>query len=204
VATSFPGLNNTGGPAEGAGGPVGAFYLDTTKYANGVHQIHWVATDNEGATDGIGSRFFNIVNTGSTTVANAGAQSIDLGRTDSYESIMNLPMRFEPMRVKKGFILKAEPEVIPPDNYGTIHIDMREVERIELDLGNAKAIKGYQLVGEELRPLPVGSTLDSRKGTFAWMAGPGFLGEHELAFILKDAFGTIRRIPIHVTIKPKI
>jgi len=64
VATAFPGLNNTGGPGAGEGGPVGAFFLDTTTYANGVHTIYWVATDDAGAADGIGSRYFNIVNVG--------------------------------------------------------------------------------------------------------------------------------------------
>jgi hypothetical protein len=63
VSTAFPGLNNTGAP--GAGGPVGAYLLDTTKYANGVHTIQWVATDDAGAADGIGSRYFKVVNTGS-------------------------------------------------------------------------------------------------------------------------------------------
>ncbi len=58
VSGAFPGLNNTGAP--GAGGPVGLFYLDTTKYANGVHTIAWVATDDRSAADGIGSRYFII------------------------------------------------------------------------------------------------------------------------------------------------
>ena len=62
VSNNFPGLNNTGGP--GAGRPVGAFYLDTTGFANGVHTIWWIAYDDEGQGDGIGSRYFTINNTG--------------------------------------------------------------------------------------------------------------------------------------------
>ena len=62
VATAFPGLNNSNGP-------VGAFYLDTTKYAYGVHTIFWIATDNEGAADGIGSRYFNIAAPAQTLVS---------------------------------------------------------------------------------------------------------------------------------------
>jgi len=57
VATAFPGLNNSSGP-------VGAFFLNTAAYANGVHTIYWIATDDAGAADGIGSRYFNIVNVG--------------------------------------------------------------------------------------------------------------------------------------------
>jgi len=62
IALQFPGFLNTGAPD--AGGPVGYYYLDTTAYANGVHSIHWVATDDGGRIDGIGSRYFSIENTG--------------------------------------------------------------------------------------------------------------------------------------------
>jgi hypothetical protein len=41
---------------------VGAFSIDTTQYANGVHAIFWVVSDSTGAQDGIGSRFFTIAN----------------------------------------------------------------------------------------------------------------------------------------------
>jgi parallel beta-helix repeat protein len=57
IATLFPGYANSNGA-------VGYFYLDTTSYENGVHTIQWTATDNDGNTDGIGSRYFTIQNTG--------------------------------------------------------------------------------------------------------------------------------------------
>ncbi len=43
--------------------------------------------------------------------------------------------------------------------------------------------EGYLIVGEELRPLPVGSTLDAAAGIFAWMPGPGFIGEYRMVFV---------------------
>jgi uncharacterized repeat protein (TIGR01451 family) len=55
VATLFPGYANTAGP-------VGYFSFDSTGLANGLHTIFWVATDNNGHTDGIGSRFFWVLN----------------------------------------------------------------------------------------------------------------------------------------------
>ena len=55
IATLFPGLNNTNGA-------VGFRGLDTTALANGSHTIAWVVTDNQGAADGIGSRFFTVSN----------------------------------------------------------------------------------------------------------------------------------------------
>ncbi len=55
VASAFPGRANSGGP-------VGYFVLDTTKLSNGVHTIQWVVFDSAGHGDGIGSRFFNVLN----------------------------------------------------------------------------------------------------------------------------------------------
>jgi hypothetical protein len=64
VAGLFPGYANSNGAA-------GSFYLDTTAYENGVHTIQWTATDNAGNTDGIGSRYFYIQNTGGSAASGA-------------------------------------------------------------------------------------------------------------------------------------
>ncbi len=61
IATLFPGYANSNGA-------IGYFYLDTTKYTNGLHTIQWTATDNAGNTDGIGSRYFTIQNEGADNV----------------------------------------------------------------------------------------------------------------------------------------
>jgi hypothetical protein len=55
IATLFPGYNNTNGA-------IGVFTIDTTTLSNGVHTIFWVASDNQGRTDGIGSRYFSVLN----------------------------------------------------------------------------------------------------------------------------------------------
>jgi hypothetical protein len=57
IATLFPGYAN----ASGAGGHL---TVDTTAFPNGLHTIMWTATDSGGNTDGIGSRYFNIQNSG--------------------------------------------------------------------------------------------------------------------------------------------
>jgi len=36
--------------------------IDTTKLSNGLHSIVWIATDNEGHSEGIGSRYFYVKN----------------------------------------------------------------------------------------------------------------------------------------------
>jgi hypothetical protein len=55
IATLFPGYANSNGA-------VGYYYIDTTALANGIHTIEWVATDNQGRADGIGSRYFWVAN----------------------------------------------------------------------------------------------------------------------------------------------
>ena len=55
IANLFPGYANSAGA-------VGFFHLNTTTLANGVHTIFWVATDDAVRTDGIGSRFFTVLN----------------------------------------------------------------------------------------------------------------------------------------------
>lgn len=55
IAGLFPGFPNSNGA-------IGYFVLDTTTLANGVHTIAWIVHDSTGATAGIGSRFFTVVN----------------------------------------------------------------------------------------------------------------------------------------------
>jgi hypothetical protein len=66
VDQDFPSLANSGSTncalSGGSPGPVGYYYLDTTKLANGLHTIAWVVTDSAGNASGIGSRYFNVQN----------------------------------------------------------------------------------------------------------------------------------------------
>ncbi len=202
----FPGLEQHGRAGSG-GGPVGAFFLDTTGYANGVHTIWWIAYDNDGQGDGIGSRYFSIANTGGSQEPARAAQEA----ADTEPS--SLPVSFSPVLVKTGYDLIADFLPRYPDAKGVIRIEIPEVNRVEIELGegaDAAAFKpgrarfsGRMVVGKELRPLPIGSTLDSRTGRFSWMPGPGFLGDYRLLFI-QDGEGIRRGMTVVVRIRPKL
>ena len=227
VADAFPGLNNTDGA-------VGAYFLNTTAYPDGVHTIFWIATDDAGQADGIGSRYCTFMAGVGGEIKNAtslrrgegssgpGTEIAGMGKIGdmaldvssralrgisftfaTVKDILTLPLSFDPLSIKRGFNLAAPPEPLIPDRSGSIQIEMREVDRIEIDFGKGPAYRGYVLVGDELRPLPIGSTLDRAKGIFSWLAGPGFLGAYEFVFIREDGFGIAERIPIKVTIRPK-
>jgi len=197
IATLFPGYANSSGA-------VGAFYLDTTTYTNGVHTIAWSVKDDAGNSDGIGSRFFNINNTGgSGFVQGISSRTENLRIHDDVENVLGMPVNFNALRFRRGFRRAVEPEAAVPDPYGVTEVLIEEVERVEIEIGKGSGFRGYMIVGKELRALPIGSTLDSEKGVFYWQPGPGFIGEYNLVFVGIDEFGMERKTQVKVRIRPK-
>jgi len=176
MAELFPGLNNSGGA-------VGYFVLDTTKYANGVHTIAWSVEDDAGNADGIGSRYFQVRNattgSGLETAAPRFKAPVDLE---------NAEIEKQPVRFKKGFDLNRDMETAFVSEEGISRITIRQLERVEADLGVSPGgnIAGYLLVGGAYRPLPIGSTLDAGNGIFYWQPGPGFVGTYSFIFVKED------------------
>src|SRR5262249_21170438 len=94
----------------------------------------------------------------------------------------------------RGFDPNRLPETISANQNGEYSIGMEQLGRIELNVG---AVEGYQLVGGQHRPLPVGSSIED--GIFYWQAGLGFLGDFHL--FLQRADSTL--VSVKVTIVPK-
>jgi len=192
IATLFPDNANSDGA-------VGYFPLDTTTYHDGVHTIYWTATDNEGRTDGIGSRYFTIQN------PNGGRTNAASHRIENFR---DLPIdKSMPVTLKKVFSKGLEPQEIYPDNEGLIKLEMKELGLIKLNLSHnitgVSQISGYMVVGNQLHSLPIGSTLDAEKGIFYWHAGPGFFGRYHFVFIEKGQDGQLNRKNVMVNIVPK-
>ncbi len=183
IASLFPGYANSNGA-------IGYFYLDTRAYENGVHTIQWTADDSAGNTDGIGSRYFTIQNTG----ASMAQEKFNVAPS-------RIPIDYpRPVWIKRGYGRNTTPQTISPGEKGIIFIDIKELERIEIDLGepgDSKFYTGYHMVGNCLMPLPIGSTLDSERNVFYWQPGPGFSGEFRLVFL-----GSVNRKIINIKIKP--
>jgi hypothetical protein len=180
IASLFPGYNNSDGA-------VGYYYLDTTEYANGVHTIAWTVTDNAGNADGIGSRYFTIVNTTSPD------GMLSAAGFDGYSDIRQAPISGNPVYVRTGFSDNTPAVAFYPDQDGVITIQVRECERIEIRLNDNPAVHvagyGNLEVGGQLRSFPVGSTLNRSEAIFAWQPGPGFLGEYRFVFGLQSDDG---------------
>jgi hypothetical protein len=215
IASLFPGYANSNGAA-------GYFYLDTTGYANGVHTIQWTAQDNAGNIDGIGSRYFTIQNSGGAS----GQQSLVTGHWSlENKELSEIPINyFEPIRVKKAYNRNSEPQEIYPDDSGVLNIQIRELERVEIHLDRtawrrAQSAElnvetnletgtleqnwiGFQVIGNQLRALPVGATLDIERGIFYWQPGVGFVGDYEFVFVSTEEINR-RKARTRVKILPK-
>jgi len=131
----------------------------------------------------------------------------------SLESVLDLPPAAPMIRMKRGFATDAPLESLTRSEEGLFSVEARETDRLELSLGTLpdsmkramRAVRyaGYLVAGEELRPLPIGSTLEPVTGNFSWMLGPGFIGDYDLMFVEKDAYGSARTFKVRVTVKPK-
>jgi hypothetical protein len=201
IAGLFPGYANSNG--------AWAYLdIDTTTYANGLHTIAWSVTDSAGRTDGVGSRYFSIQNTGATSNSSAAQHTMGCLPTGSMLSPNLLSPKsidlssHHPIKFKTGYSKNIKPQEVYPDEEGNLHFEIKELERIEIQL-NKNINSGYQVVGNEFRPLPVGARLDPEKGIFCWQLGAGFLGNYELVFLGKQETGNPFIMRIHLEINPK-
>ncbi|MGD2093337.1 MAG: hypothetical protein PVH61_44665, partial [Candidatus Aminicenantes bacterium] len=124
--------------------------------------------------------------------------------------ISQIPIDYSmPVKVVKGYNQNIEPQIIYPDGSGDINIEIKELERVEVHFNRVPSPRGlsegkrglaplpnnsesstgftfgFQIIGNRLAALPIGSFLDSKNGIFFWQPGPGYLGDHKLVFIEK-------------------
>ena len=198
IVAMFPGFANSNGA-------LGKFYLDTTSFQNGIHTLYWSVSDNAGNIEGIGSRYFSILNTNSNSDMSASDNSV----TDNISRLLNeeLPGLIPGPRsvvVKKRYNDEINPEEIYPDEEGLIQIQSRELERLVIILKDIESssgyFTGYLVIGNEQKPLPIGSTLDGERGIFYWQPGPGFIGNYRFIFIEQAETGPINQKEVIINI----
>jgi hypothetical protein len=221
IAALFPGYANSDGAHA-------YFDIDTTGYSNGVHTIAWSARDSAGNEDGIGSRYFSIQNSSSHSTGSMVHSSAGRGNPlwmpgsggipipDGMPDLSNTSVDdSSSVMVKRGYNPHAEPVEFYPSDNGRISVEIRELERIELMVRARHAVPqrgkntrtdvyvGYQMVGGQLRLLPIGSTFDSERGVFYWQPGPGFVGMYRFVFSYTDKDGRWAKRHITINIAPK-
>jgi alpha-tubulin suppressor-like RCC1 family protein len=187
---------------------IGAFEIDTTALANGLHTIAWGVLDSAGRPEGIGSRFFTVLNStaADSSVAadrtnSADAESLAvlseapaIARGDA-RSIRSLPTSSSSVLARTGFDLGRPLETASRGEDGVLRLLLAELGRLELQMGPVEA--GHLVANGTLRDLPPGSRLDTTTGEFTWMPGPGYLGTYQLAFVRRS-----EQVRVEVTIRP--
>ena len=194
----------------GLGTALGVFGFNTLAYNNGVHTIVWVVTDNAGVGAGVGSRYFNVFNSGGAlteSVASAMRPAgPDLGRR--LEELGGREVTTS-VGVREGFGLTTPLRQAALGIDGIRRVSTAERDRVEIRLtGNRSASSaadyaGYLVVDGELRELPVGSSFDPSHGAFYWQPGLGFVGNYDLLFVRTGQDGARERIPVRVTLQER-
>ncbi len=164
---------------------IGAYTFNTASLSNGLHTIAWSVTDSAGRTEGIGSRFFNVLN---------GSPDAPL-RLNPPATLANAAPATAGVFVRSGFDLAEAWRPLAAKDDKTFAVRLQELGRLELWLG-LPVDAGYVVANGTLRPLPVGSSL--REMRFAWMPPAGYVGSYKLVFVRGS-----ERITVTVTIAPK-
>ena len=172
IATVFPGFANSNGA-------IGFTYIDATKLSNGLHTISWNVWDNELRGNGIGSRFFYVLNSPDTPAI---SQPPEPGTTET--SIAS----------SSDTQFGQASDQAPPFTDDTISMQVEEMDLIQLPVG---ATSGYLVANGQKQPLPTGSTLQD--GVFYWQLAPVFLGEYDMVF---ERLGS-RTTHLRVLVNPK-
>ena len=217
IAALFPDYANSSGA-------LAYRQIDTTAYESGLHTIQWTAVDNAGNTDGIGSRYFTVIQntghdwqsegqigeSGTAEIINRGVNHIPVGRNwHDQEDLQAIPLELSiPVKVQTGYAgedSNEKPLELLPDETGALQVVIPQDERVVIDL-NLPGVgihSGYLEVGEKLRALPPGSILDREKGIFYWQPGPASYRKYALVFVSGDNPGEVVRRYIIVKIVPK-
>jgi hypothetical protein len=214
IAGLFPGRNNSSGA-------VGFFTIDTTTLANGVHTISWGVSDDGGNAEGIGSRYFTVLNGAavssltverSSSVESAMGQALEVRQSsstgdasgESVASLESVTVSQTPVYMRTGFDQSAPLNMVDADARGARHVSAAQVTRFQLTLGSPASggderYEGYVVANGVLQDLPAGAFLDSKAGEFFWQPGVGFAGVYDMVFI-RISGDTRVRIPVKVHI----
>jgi hypothetical protein len=200
LTAAYPGLCDSANS-------LAAYYIDTMALglANGLHTIGWDVYDDNGTpgttaddnASGIGSRFFNVLVGAADGVSGDPLTARPVKRGAASDVAVLPPMGGRLVRARVGFVESA---VVPVevDGGGIRRVNLPSGSRLVVDLGGPAA-GGYLLVGDQLRDLPVGSTLDRQNGQFYWQPPVPYFGAFDLVFVSQND-GNLSRTNLTVTI----
>jgi hypothetical protein len=185
-----------------ANGPAAQFVVDSTQFANGMHTMAWVAVDDHGVAQGLGSRYFTIDNGVGSQVAEPSSTA-----SRSAAAVRALPSSGAFVWNRRGF--DDRPWALEWSGARTAEIQHQPGERLQVSLdtwwwsSGCGPYEGYLLTGDLASPLPTGASLDGETGVFSWMPPAEFGGSFEFAFVRRACVGGEVRVPLRVVIQPR-
>lgn len=195
VAQLFPGLANSSGA-------VGFRIIDTTALTNGLHTISWIATDSDGRSEGLGSRYFRVQNNAGAGVTMAATANVPLLNV---ATVSALPVDTDPIEARRGWSPDVAWAQQGTNRAGRAIVRGEEVDRFELRLGTraGETYTGFVRAADSLQPLPAGSQLNEQTGDFVWAPGAGFVGPYNLVFVRTASGRAIARREVQIILAPK-
>lgn len=169
--------------------PIGVYTFNTATLSNGLHTIAWSVSDTAGRIEGIGSRFFNVLNSGADqAVRPAEVRSGPLMRDGGGPRTAGVFGR-------TGFDLSTGWVPMRTDQTNRYRVRLPEQGRLELWFGDA--VEAGYLVAQDgtMRELPIGTSLSGAH--FGWMPPVGYVGAYDLVFLRGG-----ERIDVRVTVWP--
>jgi protocatechuate 3,4-dioxygenase beta subunit len=167
---------------------IGSYVFNSLTLPNGLHTIAWGVQDSAGRSQGIGSRFFTVANTGTDEPL---VDESAVPRGDA-APLARLSVSDTPVWSRTGFRVTGgwAATAASPGEARTVRIG--QMGRMELWFG-ADVDAAFLVVNGTLRDLPVGSTLEGQR--FSWAPGPAYLGTYSLVFIVGG-----ERVEVTVTV----
>ena len=207
VSTVFRGGGTLFRNLDAGRGPIGLRTFDASALANGQHTLSWAVTDSAGRSEGIGSRYINVLNTSADhdgEVSRWRDDGMPLGTSALRHSDTSAPRHSgTSVFARTGFDLSRAFTPLVTDADGVAQVRIPELGRVEMQLPGV--ISGALLVNGEERPLPIGVGIDTAQGIVTWATGVGFLGRYQLVLRVPQVLQVLQvhdEVRVDVTVVP--
>jgi len=188
VSSIFRGAGTRYRNLDAARGAIGLRFIDTTTLSNGLHTISWGVTDSANRSEGIGSRYFNVLNSSADVATEVGRPELegrhDRGVQDHAALLQTVVYGRTGYNVEQSLVALEARDGVP-------QVRIPELGRVELHIPGV--VSGALVVNGEARALPVGVGIDTERGIVTWVAGAGYLGRYRLSFEVQGSTGPARR-----------
>ncbi len=208
VSSIFRGTGTTYRNLDAARGPIGLRTIHTASLTNGLHTISWGVTDSASRAEGIGSRYFNVLNAGADAAVSGRAACDVRGASGDAACDPNVGRGFSradpnagPVWARTGFDLQSSYLQLATNAEGVPQVRIPELGRVELLIPGV--VDGALFANGTTRDLPIGVGIDRERGVVTWAPGPGFLGTYRLMFEVQGSEGPTV-LPVDVTVAPAV